>query len=99
MADVKQHYADPTRPYPDDDGSLTSELNIFLEWCGMAQPLDRIYITTRSLPSISYVLLLAVISQFPKIHYAKSLGKLFVSSELVNKTEYCILILPISYQN
>ncbi|XP_071514464.1 WASH complex subunit 5 isoform X1 [Panulirus ornatus] len=76
MVDVKQHYADPTRPYPDNDGVLTSELSIFLEWCGMTQPLDRIYVTTRPLPPLSFVLLLTVITQVPKIHYTKSLGGL-----------------------
>ncbi|XP_042234662.1 WASH complex subunit 5-like isoform X2 [Homarus americanus] len=76
MTDVKQHYADPTRPYPDDDGTLTSELSVFLEWCGMTQPLDRIYITTCPLRPLSIILLLTVIAQISKIHYAKSLGGL-----------------------
>lgn len=75
MADVKQHYADPTRPYPDEDGALTSELSVLLEWCGMTQPLDRIYITTRSLKPLSLILLLTVIAQISKIHYTKSIGK------------------------
>ena len=74
MADVKRHYADPTRPYPDEDGVLTSELSIFLEWCGMTQPLERIYITTCPLPSLSILLLLTVITHIPKLQYAKSLG-------------------------
>ncbi|KAK3865433.1 hypothetical protein Pcinc_028961 [Petrolisthes cinctipes] len=76
MADVKQHYADPTRPYPDEDGTLTSELSVLLEWCGMTQPLDRIYITTSSLKSLSLILLLTVIAQISKIHYTKSIGGL-----------------------
>nr|XP_045581537.1 WASH complex subunit 5-like [Procambarus clarkii]XP_045581547.1 WASH complex subunit 5-like [Procambarus clarkii]XP_045581556.1 WASH complex subunit 5-like [Procambarus clarkii] len=76
MTDVKQHYADPTRPYPDDDGALTSELSVFLEWCGMTQPLERIYITTRALPPLSSILLLTVVTQIPKIQYARSLGGL-----------------------
>lgn len=76
MSDVKKHYADPTRPYPDEDGALTSELSIFLEWCGMTQPLNRIYITTQALNPLSMVLLLTVINQIPKIHYAKMLGML-----------------------
>lgn len=76
MSDVKKHYADPTRPYPDEDGALTSELSIFLEWCGMTQPLNRIYITTKALNPLSMVLLLTVINQIPKIHYAKMLGTL-----------------------
>lgn len=75
MSDVKKHYADPTRPYPDEDGALTSELSIFLEWCGMTQPLNRIYITTQALAPLSMVLLLTVINQIPKIHYAKMLGR------------------------
>ncbi|XP_068228667.1 WASH complex subunit 5 [Palaemon carinicauda] len=76
MADVKRHYVDPTRPYPDEDGSLTSDLSTYLEWCGMTQPLERIYITTCPLPSLSLILLLTVITQIPKVHYAKSLGSL-----------------------
>lgn len=76
MADVKQHYTDPTRPYPDDDGTLTSELSVFLEWCGMTQPLDRIYITTHALPPLALLLLLSVVSQFPKIHFSKQVGGL-----------------------
>lgn len=76
MADVKRHYVDPTRPYPDEDGTLTSELSTYLEWCGMTQPLERIYITTSPLPSLSLMLLLTVITQIPKVHYAKTLGTL-----------------------
>lgn len=75
MADVKKHYKDPTRPYPDEDGVLTSELSVFLEWCGMTQPLDRIYITTHALPPVALLLLLTVVSQFPKIHFSKQVGE------------------------
>ncbi|KAK7066277.1 hypothetical protein SK128_025439 [Halocaridina rubra] len=74
MSDVKRHYTDPTRAYPDEDGELTCELSVFLEWCGMTQPLDRIYITTCPLLCLSLVLLLTVIAQIPKVHYSKSLG-------------------------
>ncbi|KAG0724668.1 WASH complex subunit 5 [Chionoecetes opilio] len=74
MADVKQHYSDPTRPYPDEDGDLTSELSVFLEWCGMTQPLDRIYTTTHALPPLALLLLLTVVSVFPKIHFSKQVG-------------------------
>lgn len=75
MADVKNHYKDPTRPYPDEDGALTSELCVFLEWCGMTQPLDRIYITTQALPPVALLLLLTVVTQFPKIHFSKQVGE------------------------
>ena len=74
MGDIKKHYADPTKPYPDPEGTLTSELSVFLEWCGMTQPMDRIYIVPKHLPSLSIILLLSVTSQISKVHYAKHLG-------------------------
>lgn len=76
LADVKGHYSDPTKPYPDEEGVLTSELNTFLEWCGMTQPLDKIYITTKPNNSMPHILLLTIIAQISKIHYAKNLGGL-----------------------
>lgn len=76
IADVKGHYSDPTKPYPDEEGVLTSELNTFLEWCGMTQPLDKIYIITKPNNSMPHILLLTIIAQISKIHYAKNLGGL-----------------------
>ncbi|XP_076032316.1 WASH complex subunit strump [Oratosquilla oratoria] len=76
LGDVRTHYADPTKPYPDEDGTLTSELSSFLEWCGMTQPMDKIYVTTKPLPALSLVLLLVVVGQLSKMHYLQSLESL-----------------------
>lgn len=76
LADIEIHYKDPSKPYPKDDNPLMYELSSYLEWCGISNPLAKIYITTRPLPYLPLFLFLFVTSQFSKLIYEKSIDSL-----------------------
>ncbi|GAB6028824.1 WASH complex subunit 5 [Chamberlinius hualienensis] len=42
LTDIKLHYTDPSQPYPKEDNPLLYELSNYLEWAGIAQPLDKV---------------------------------------------------------
>ncbi|KAL1469448.1 hypothetical protein MTO96_025056 [Rhipicephalus appendiculatus] len=45
LAEIKAHHKDPSKPYPKEDNPLLMELATYLDWCGLYQPLSKIYLT------------------------------------------------------
>lgn len=44
LADIERHYQDPSLPYPKDENPLLYELSIYLDNCGMNNPLTKVFI-------------------------------------------------------
>ncbi|XP_031552063.1 WASH complex subunit 5-like [Actinia tenebrosa] len=74
LRDIEAHYQDPTLPYPKEDNPLMFEAATYLEWAGIHNPLNKIYVTTKKYPFFSLLNFLCVISQLPKLVYVKSVG-------------------------
>ncbi|XP_067928374.1 WASH complex subunit 5-like [Watersipora subatra] len=74
LNDVERHYKDPALPYPREDNPLMYELSSYLETVGISNPLDKIYITTKNIPSLSLAMFMLVTSQLPKLQYSKSVA-------------------------
>lgn len=58
--------------------SLLPELAQYLQWSGLYEPFEKIYVATRTLdlPYISHLLLVFVVSNLPKLAFSKQLGSL-----------------------
>lgn len=62
LTDVRAHYTDPTKPYP---GEIMVEASSYLECAGMANPLHKIYVTTKKLDFLPVNIFLFVRMLFP----------------------------------
>ncbi|CAG5129653.1 unnamed protein product, partial [Candidula unifasciata] len=76
LADIEQHYRDPSKPYPKEENSLMYELTNYLEASGFHNPLRKIYITTPRLPFFSLFTFLLTISHLGKLVYVRSIDSL-----------------------
>lgn len=78
LAEIEAHYKEPSKPYPKESNPLLYELSTYLDWTGISNPYTKIYVTTKNLQFFSVLSFLFVVSQLPKLTYAKNVGKLFV---------------------
>jgi WASH complex subunit strumpellin len=76
LAEIEAHYKEPSKPYPKESNPLLYELSTYLDWAGISNPYTKIYITTKNLQYFSVLSFLFVVSQLPKLTYAKNVGKL-----------------------
>uniref|UniRef100_T1IW38 WASH complex subunit strumpellin n=1 Tax=Strigamia maritima TaxID=126957 RepID=T1IW38_STRMM len=76
LSDVETRYNDPMLPAPKEASSLIFELNPFLEWAGINDPLSKIYMTTKPLPHLPLFLSVLLLSQQSKVCYVKSVSAL-----------------------
>ncbi|KAK8773941.1 hypothetical protein V5799_011527, partial [Amblyomma americanum] len=76
LAEVKAHHKDPSKPYPKEDNPLLVELATYLEWCGLYQPLSKIYVTTRPIGNLPLFMMLFTVTHLAKFTYISSQGGL-----------------------
>ncbi|XP_065308366.1 WASH complex subunit 5 [Dermacentor albipictus] len=76
LAEVKAHHRDPTKPYPKEDNPLLMELATYLDWCGLYQPLSKIYATTRPIGNLPLFMMLFTVTHLAKFTYVSSQGGL-----------------------
>eukprot|EP00013_Stygamoeba_regulata_P029964 CAMPEP_0177666190 /NCGR_PEP_ID=MMETSP0447-20121125/21451_1 /TAXON_ID=0 /ORGANISM="Stygamoeba regulata, Strain BSH-02190019" /LENGTH=1237 /DNA_ID=CAMNT_0019172325 /DNA_START=97 /DNA_END=3811 /DNA_ORIENTATION=- len=75
VADVQAHYLNPdSKPYPDDDNPLLSELSRYLENAGISDPLTKIYITTEPIENFPALAFLFVLHTLPRFSYHAQLS-------------------------
>lgn len=74
MLELKAHELDPKNPAPGID--LLVEVNTYLEWAGIYNPYEKVYIETNTFRSISASLTLLTISQLSKWNYVKNVSTL-----------------------
>ncbi|KAF6031772.1 KIAA0196 [Bugula neritina] len=74
LNDIEKHYKEPSLPYPSEENPLMYELTSYLESIGLSNPFDKIYITTKNIPSLPLAIFMLVITQLPKLQYIKSVG-------------------------
>lgn len=70
--DLKAHTLEPTKPCPDT--RLLGEVNKYLEWVGICNPYEKIYIRTKGNRSVATILALLVISHVPRMQYVKNVA-------------------------
>lgn len=83
LAEIEAHYKDPSKPYPKESNPLLYELSTYLDWAGISNPYTKIYVTTKNLEYFSVLLFLFVVSQLPKLTYAKHVGKLTALQQML----------------
>ncbi|XP_059147627.1 WASH complex subunit 5-like isoform X2 [Physella acuta] len=76
MANIEEHYQDPSKPYPKEENPLLYELSSYLEASGFHNPLRKIYITPPRLPYFPLFTFLMAIAHLGKLTYAKNIDSL-----------------------
>ncbi|KAJ9583230.1 hypothetical protein L9F63_022420, partial [Diploptera punctata] len=76
LAEIEAHYKEPSKPYPKESNPLMYELSTYLDWAGISNPFAKIYVTTKNLQYFSLLTFLFVVSQLPKLTYAKNVASL-----------------------
>lgn len=67
-------------PYPNQENPLMSQLAQYMEVCGRANPLHKIYVTTEPLDHLAVLCCLFVLSVVPAFSYDARLGEFHRSS-------------------
>ncbi|EDQ84496.1 uncharacterized protein MONBRDRAFT_34678 [Monosiga brevicollis MX1] len=76
LAEIETHYRDPSKPFPGGDTLLLPELSAYSEAVGVADPLQKIYVTTTKLDEIASLLFFFSLSQLQRFSFARQLGTL-----------------------
>lgn len=89
---------DNTKPNPPNE--LLFKLNTYLEWAGIYDPLEQIFIATKNSHYISLFLFLFTISQTPKFQFDRKVNNLLTkkSSEQMDSIPLVTGILTILQQ-
>lgn len=98
LADIREHELDNTKPNPPNE--LLFKLNTYLEWAGIYDPLEQIFIATKNSHYISLFLFLFTISQTPKFQFDRKVNNLLTkkSSEQMDSIPLVTGILTILQQ-
>lgn len=98
LLELKAHELDPQKPAPGVD--LLVEVNKYLEWAGIYNPYEKVYIETNKFRSISASLTLLTISQLSKWNYVKNVSSLIgrKSTEHIDGISFMIGILTVLRQ-
>ncbi|GLV32181.1 Strumpellin [Carabus blaptoides fortunei] len=74
LVDIRAHYKDSQKAYPGDQ--LMYELSRYLDWAGIYNPNNKIYVTTTNIPHFAAIMFLFVIAQMQKLVYCRNIGEL-----------------------
>lgn len=74
LVELKGHELDPVKPCPSDE--LLSEVNKYLEWTGIYNPYEKVYIETKHFRNIATAMVLLTVSQLSKLNYVKNISTL-----------------------
>lgn len=77
LNDIRRHYhSKDTCPYPTQSNPLLPELARYLEHAGIAEPTDKIYITTKPQPLIAIWFVLLLVEQLPNLVFDREFDTL-----------------------
>lgn len=98
LLELKAHELDPQNPAPGVD--LLVEVNKYLEWAGIYNPYEKVYIETNTFRSISASLALLTIAQLPKWNYVKNVANLMgrKAAEHIDSVSFVVGILTVLRQ-
>lgn len=98
LLELRAHELDPQNPAPGVD--LLVEVNKYLEWAGIYNPYEKVYIETNTFRSISASLTLLTISQLSKWNYVKNVSSLIgrKATEHIDSISFVIGILTVLRQ-
>lgn len=98
LVDLKAHELDAKNPCPNNE--LLAEVNKYLEWTGIYNPYEKIYVETQHFRDIATAMVLLTISQLSKLNYVKNISTLMGKklSEHIDGISFVVGILTVLRQ-
>lgn len=98
LIELKAHELDPQKPAPSIE--LLVKVNQYLEWAGIYDPYEKVYIETNTFRSISATLVLLTITQLSKWNYVKHVSALIgkKTTEHIDCTSFIVGVITILRQ-
>lgn len=98
MYEFKVHELDSRKRCPDNE--LLADLNKYLEWVGIYNPFEKIYIETKNLRNIATAIFMLSISHLSKLFYAKHISTLIGKklSESIDGTSFVVGVVTVLKQ-
>lgn len=98
LLELKNHELDAKNPCPDVE--LLAEVNSYLEWAGIYNPYEKVYIDTKTFRSISSAMTLLTLSQLSKLNYVKHISTMMGKklSEHIDGMSFIVGILTVLRQ-
>lgn len=69
-----------------DKNELLRELGIRLDWAGISNPHNNVYIKSPNINNIALIMFLLTVLQLPKLYYCKNTGNLNTPIYLIHIT-------------
>lgn len=98
MLELKYHELNAENPCPSIE--LLWKVNKYLEWAGLYNPYEKIYIETKHFRNMASTMALLAISQLPKLTYMKNMSTLIgkKSSEHIDGVSFVVGIITVLKQ-
>lgn len=98
MLELKDHELDSEKTYPNTE--LLYELNKYLEWSGIYNPYEKIYIETKFLKNCAVAIFLLTLSHLSKLVYVKNISTLIGKKPVdhIDGTSFIVGVLTVLKQ-
>lgn len=98
LVELKAHELDAQKPCPSVEQLW--KLNMYLEWAGIYNPYEKVYIETKHFRNMATAMVLLTISQLPKMNYVKNISTLIgkKSAEHIDGISFVVGIITVLRQ-
>lgn len=74
ICELKSHQLDPLKPAPSTE--LICEVNKYLEWAGVYNPYEKVYVKSKNIQNFALFLFLFVAAHVPKLQYVRNISSI-----------------------
>lgn len=98
LIELKSHELDAKKPCPSVE--LLWKLNMYLEWAGIYNPYEKVYIDTKHFRNMATAMVLLTISQLSKLNYMKNISTMIgkKSAEHIDAISFVVGIITVLRQ-
>lgn len=98
LIELKAHELDAEKPCPSVE--LMWKLNMYLEWAGLYNPYEKVYIETKHFRNMASAMVLLSISQLSKLNYVKNISTLIgkKSAEHIDGISFVVGVITVLRQ-
>ncbi|ETO31378.1 hypothetical protein RFI_05744 [Reticulomyxa filosa] len=102
LHDIKAHYRQPTKPYPNDDNPVLGNLDKLLDFVGISNPMAKIYVTSDPLEGLATLLFFFVVATIERLQWFPEFNTLALVSnkgkEVLDGTALAVGVLTLLKQ-
>lgn len=98
MIDLKAHELDAEKPCPSVE--TLWKLNMYLEWAGIYNPYEKVYIETKHFRNMATAMVMLTISHITKLNYMKQISTMIgkKSAEHIDGVSFVVGVITVLRQ-